>query len=88
MVHGREGELSLQLQKESLLRESWMWEAPMHLEDGGMACGDSPWLQLCLECQHQICDLHSASIIAAHEGIHCFCCRPENHTAWQLAQSS
>lgn len=31
MVHGREGELSLQLQKVSLLRESWMWKAPCTL---------------------------------------------------------
>lgn len=83
MVHGREGELS-EAAKGVLAEGILDVGSPMHVEDGVMVCGGSPWLQLCLKCQHQICDLHNASIIAAHEDIHCCFCHPENHTAWAV----
>lgn len=59
--------------------------SPKHFEDSSV--GRGPWLQLCLKCPCQICDLNHSSILTVHVDMHC-CCGPEEYTAWQLEQSS
>lgn len=59
--------------------------SPKHFENSSV--GRGPWLQLCLKCPCQICDLNHSSILTVHVDMHC-CCGPEEYTAWQLEQSS
>lgn len=55
-----------------------------HFEDSSVGLG--PWLQLCLKCLCQICDLNHSSSLTVHVDMHC-CGSPEEYTAWQLEQS-
>lgn len=59
-ICSREGELSDGGHKSCLWGENPAWGKTKHFEDGSVRC--DPWLQLCLKCPCQICDLNHSSI--------------------------